>query len=122
MDFEKECSRCENYDMPEQLQDAVILVSTSIEAIGLMVYRRIVPFQLVQELMGGTIGASWRVLKPHTDMLRRDLDRPSIHEWFQWLAERLADYPEYRDDEGAHVKYAEWRPERSALKNLEKQS
>ncbi len=114
MDFEQACRNCDDELMPEELQDAAILVSTTLESTGLMVYQRIVPFHLVQQLMGGTIQASWRVLQPHTEWLRHKLDRPSIHEWFQWLAERLGEFPEYRDEEGAYAKYRNWKPERGA--------
>jgi hypothetical protein len=116
MDYERECRWCDDEIMPQELQDAAMLVSTTLEAVGLMVYQRIVPYRLVQLLMGGTIQASWRVLRPHTDWLREKLDRPSIHEWFQWLAERLKDYPEYRDEEGAYLKYQEWKPEAGSKK------
>ena len=102
--------------MPQDLQDAAMLVSTTLEAVGLMVYQRIVPFRLVQQLMGGTIQASWRVLRPHTEWLREKLRRPSIHEWFQWLAERLDECPEYRDEVGAYSKYQNWKPETGSIK------
>ena len=111
MDYEQECMQCNEQNMPRELQDAAMLVSTTMEAVGLMVFQRIVPFRLVQQLMGGTIQASWRVLRPHTAGLREKLSRPSIHEWFQWLAERLGEHPEYRDEEGAYSKYENWKPE-----------
>ncbi len=111
MDFEQECRRCREETIPQELKDAAMLVSTTLEAVGLMVFQRIVPFRLVQQLMGGTIQAHWRVLRPHTEWLRGKLSRPSIHEWFQWLAERLDEYPEYRDEEGAYSKYGDWKPE-----------
>lgn len=114
MDYEQVCKSCANEAMPEELQDAAILVSTTMESTGLMVYQRIVPFGLVQQLMGGSIQASWRVLRPHTEWLRRKLCRPSVHEWFQWLAERLDESPEYRDEEGAYSKYKNWKPEKGA--------
>ena len=114
MDFEQACRNCDDELMPQDLQDAAMLVSTTMESIGLMVYQRIVPFSLVQQLMGGTIQASWRVLRPHTEWLRGKLGRPSIHEWFQWLAERLNQFPEYRDETGAYDKYRNWKPERDA--------
>lgn len=116
MDFEQECQQCRDEDMPQELQDAAMLVSTTLEAVGLMAYQRIVPFRLVQQLMGGTIQACWCVLSPHTEMLREELRRPSIHEWFQWLAERLTEYPEYRDEEGAYLKYRHWKPEKATIK------
>jgi hypothetical protein len=111
MDYEQECQRCREQSMPQDLQDAAMLVSTTLEAVGLMVYQRTVPFRLVQQLMGGTIQASWRVLRPHTEWMREKLCRPSIHEWFQWLAERLDGCPEYRDEVGAYSKYQNWKPE-----------
>ena len=111
MEYEQECRRCHEESIPQELQDAAMLVSTTLEAVGLMVYKRIVPFRLVQQLMGGVIQSSWRVLRPHTEWLREKLCRPSIHEWFQWLAERLDEHPEYRDEEGAYSKYGNWKPE-----------
>jgi hypothetical protein len=114
MDYEQLCRSCDDEPMPQELQDAAMVVSTTLESTGLMVYQRIVPFCLVQQLMGGTIQASWRVLRPHTEWLRRKLSRPSIHEWFQWMAERLDEFPEYRDEEGAYSKYLEWKPEKGA--------
>ena len=116
MDFEQECQRCSEQSMPQDLQDAAMLVSTTLESVGLMVYQRVVPFRLVQQLMGGTIQASWRVLRPHTEWLREKLRRPSIHEWFQWLAERLDECPEYRDEVGAYLKYQNWKPETGSRK------
>ena len=111
MDYEQECRQCGEETIPQELQDAAMLVSTTNEAVGLMVYKRIVPFRLVQQLMGGTMQASWQVLRPHTEWLRNKLRRPSVHEWFQWVAERLDEYPEYRDEEGAYSKYGNWKPE-----------
>jgi hypothetical protein len=52
------------------------------------------------------------VLRPHTEWLREKLCRPSFHEWFQWLSERMSEYPEYRDEEGAYSKYLRWKPEK----------
>lgn len=114
MDYEQECRQCREESLPQELQNAAMLVSTTLEAVGLIVYQRIVPFRLVQQLMGGTIQAHWRVLRHHTEWLREKLCRPSLHEWFQWLAERLDEYPEYRDEEGAYSKYHHWQPEREA--------
>jgi hypothetical protein len=111
MDYEQECKRCGEKQIPQELEDAAMLVSTTMESVGLMVNQRIVPFRLVQQLMGGTIQAHWRVLRPHTEWLREKVGRPSVHEWFQWLAERLDEHPEYHDEEGAYTKYKDWKPE-----------
>jgi len=116
MDYEQECQKCREESIPQDLQDAAMLVSTTLEAVGLMAYQRIVPFRLVQHLMGGVVQASWRVLRTHTEWMREKLSRPSIHEWFQWLAERLDEYPEYMDEVGAYSKYKNWEPETNSRK------
>jgi hypothetical protein len=116
MEYEQQCQRCSEESIPQKLEDAAMQVSTTLEAVGLMVYQRIVPFRLIQQLMGGTIQASWRVLRPHTEWLREKLRRPSIHEWFQWLAERLDEHPEYQDEVGAYSKYRAWKPESGSKK------
>ncbi len=116
MQYEQECQRCHEDSMPKELQDAAMLVSTTLEAVGLMVYQRIVPFRLVQLLMGGVIQAGWRVLRAHTEWMREELSRPSIHEWFQWLSERLDEHPEYLDEVGAYAKYTHWKPETGSRK------
>jgi hypothetical protein len=116
MDYEYECKNCADESIPKELQDAAMLISTTMETVGLMVNQRIVPFRLVQQLMGGTIQASWRVLTPHTEWLREKLNRPAVHEWFQWLAERLTEHPEYNDEEGAYSKYGDWKPESGSSK------
>lgn len=116
MDYEQQCQRCGEETIPQELQDAAMLVSTTLEAVGLMVFQRIVPFRLIQQLMGGTIQASWRVLQPHTEWLREKLSRPSVHEWFQWLSERLDEHPEYQDEIGAYSKYGDWKPEAGSTK------
>lgn len=112
MEYEGESSDCCDAKASPELFKAVMLIATTLESIGLMVYRRSVPFRLVQQLMGGTIQACWSVLNSYVDEVRKRAGRPSLYEWFQWLAEHLQEYPEYRDEVGAYEKYREWRPER----------
>lgn len=112
MEYEGECRDCRDEAISSELHDAVMLIATRLESIGLMVYRRSVPFRLIQQLMGGTIQSCWEVLRPYVEQTRENTGRPSVYEWFQWLAERLDKFPEYRDVEGAYCKYDKWRPER----------
>ncbi len=111
MEYEGDSRDCCDPEVSPELLKAVMLISTTLESIGLMVYRRSVPFSLVQQLMGGTIQACWSVLSSYVDRVRKNAGRDSLYEWFQWLAERLEAHPEYRDDEGAYVKYRDWKPE-----------
>lgn len=111
MVHEGQCRACDSEEIAPELKEAASLIATTLESIGLMVYRRTVPFRLVQKLMGGTIQACWWALEPYVNQVREQTGRPSVHEWFQWLAERFQEYPEYRDAEGAYNKYRDWRPE-----------
>jgi hypothetical protein len=109
---QSDCRRCESTRVTPELQEAMLLITTSLESIGLMVYRRLVPFRLVQQLMGGTIQAAWMILRDYVALTRETTGRPSVYEWFQWLAEQLDRHPEHLDAVGAYEKYRDWRPER----------
>ena len=115
MEYEGDCRDCCDETVSPELHKAVMLISTTLESIGLMVYRRSVPFRLVQQLMGGTIQACWSVLESYVTTVRENAGRPSLYEWFQWLAERLEEYPEYHSVEGAYTKYSDWKPEREKV-------
>ena len=111
-EYQTECLSCNERPITPELQEAVLLITTTLESIGLMVYRRLVPFRLVQQLMGGSIQASWSILSSFVEQTRVNTGRPSVYEWFQWLAEQLDRYPEFQDEVGAYEKYGDWRPER----------
>jgi hypothetical protein len=110
--YQAEVRRCSETPIPEELHESVFLITTTLESIGLMVYRRLVPFRLVQQLMGNSIQAAWSILRNHVEMTREQTGRPSVHEWFQWLAEQLDRHPEYQDEVGAYQKYKIWKPDR----------
>lgn len=74
------------------LDDAAMLIAATMENIGVMTFQRIVPFVVVNNLVGSSIIILWRKLEPWSLALREELGSPSAFEWFQWLAERLADY------------------------------
>jgi hypothetical protein len=90
-------------------QEAAFQVGMTMETMGVLVYRRIVPLAILDELMGDAILLLWRKLQPWVQQLRIEQKRNSAYEWFQWLAERLAERKR-RTEMGAHLKYRNWRP------------
>lgn len=90
-------------------QEAAFQVAMTMETMGVLVYRRIVPLIILDELMGDAILVLWRKLQPWVDNLRTEQRRDSAYEWFQWLAERMAE-KERRTDVGAYRKYRNWKP------------
>jgi len=90
-------------------QEAAFQVGMTMETMGVLVYRRIVPLAILDELMGDAILVLWGKLQPWVKHLRIEQKRDSAYEWFQWLAERLAE-KERRSEMGAYRKYRNWKP------------
>jgi len=92
----------------EKYERAAVLVSTSFETMGLLVYQRIAPYELVEQLAGGMIVSMWRKLENWQGALRQEQNQPSWAEWFQWLAQHLA--TSKNESAPAYEKYRDWRP------------
>jgi hypothetical protein len=91
---------------PEVERDAV-RVCMGLETMGLMVYRRILPLELVVELAGGMSVMIWRKLGPWLVQTRMEQQQPSWAEWFQWLAQQCARHKEQRAPAYERV---DWKP------------
>jgi len=93
----------------DKLEDAAMLISATMENIGVMTFQRIVPFVVVNNLIGSSTTILWRKLEHWAYALRTELDDPQAFEWFQWLAERLEEYqPE--TTEPAYKAFKSWKP------------
>jgi hypothetical protein len=88
--------------------EAAYQVAMTMETMGVLVYRRIVPLAILDDLMGDAILVLWRKLQPWVDHLRDEQKRDSAYEWFQWLAERLAER-DRRIEMGAYRIYSGWK-------------
>jgi len=72
-----------------EAEDQAMIIGTTMENIGVMMYQRIVPSAVVINLMGNSAILLWRKLATWVGEIRVDLDNPGAFEWFQWLAETL---------------------------------
>jgi hypothetical protein len=70
-------------------EEAAWALVAKYETLGYLVYRGIMPIELVEELLGGVGIRLWHRLEPWATALREQQGQPLLHEWFQWLAERL---------------------------------
>ena len=70
-------------------EDAVYLVSLTWESIGILLFRRELTLDLVDDFFSGPILLSWRKLKTYSEEWRQILNRETGSEWFHWLAERM---------------------------------
>lgn len=77
---------------------------------GIMVFYRVVPLRTLDLLVGGVVRGSWSRLRL---FIQAERERTGVHvraEWFQWLADRLLEYPQPEKQLGAHVAFAKWKP------------
>src|SRR5256885_8823092 len=70
-------------------EDAVYLVSLTWESIGVLLFRRELTLDLVDDFFSGPILLSWKKLQVWAEEWRRELNRETGSEWFHWLAERM---------------------------------
>jgi hypothetical protein len=91
-------------------ESLAMVIGNTFESIGVMVYRRIVPLAIVNELMGGAAVHLWRKLERWTLDSRAEQARDSVYEWCQWLTERLQELPDFQTGPPAHVARRDWKP------------
>ena len=91
------------------LEDSAMLIAATMENIGVMTYQRIVPFLVVNNLMGETTPKLWHKLENWTTAIREEQESPAAFEWFQWLAERLEQF-EPLDPAPAYISHKDWMP------------
>jgi len=91
-----------------EYEQAAILITTTFETMGLLAFRNIAPFSLVQELAGGLIIVTWKKLSVWLNTVRKEQSQPSWAEWFQWLAQQMLRVKP--DSEPAYIKHQDWQP------------
>ena len=94
--------------MGKEYVEAANTVTTSFETVGLLVYKKIAPFDLVVDLLGGICVTMNRKLRRFQTDLRIELAQPSWAEWFEWLGDQIVAVKPHRDP--AHVRHQDWTP------------
>lgn len=94
----------------KQTMEAANLLINQFEFWAVIVFQRIVPLATLDLLMGGGVRASWRKLHRYVEAERTATGNANLGEWFQWLAERLEQYPTPEKKLGAHVAFRSWAP------------
>jgi hypothetical protein len=89
-------------------EDQVFLVGLTWESLGVLVFRREIDLQLIDDFFSGAIVVSWRKLHAFVEQDRRTLGRETVWEWFQWLAERLTEREQRTNPVPAHLAHRDW--------------
>ena len=92
------------------LRHATELIVNQYEYLGMMVFYRIVPLRTLDLLVGGVVRGNWLRLHGYVESQREALNIPAFGEWFQWLAERLEQYPQPEKQVGVHIAFSSWKP------------
>ncbi len=96
-----------NRDFPGG-ESCAMFVAMTMENIGVMMYQRIVPAEVVSNLLGNSAVILWQRLDSWAFALREDLGNPGAFEWFQWLALVLGNFQD--DGKPAYIAHADWVP------------
>jgi hypothetical protein len=92
----------------KEYEEAAIIVTTTFETMGLLVFQRIAPLGTVTDLAGGMIGVTWRKLERWLETVRAEQSQPSWAEWFEWLAAQATIHKSR--NEPAYVRCSDWKP------------
>lgn len=87
----------------------VYALMTTWESLGILVCRGEIDLEMVDDFFSGPIIISWRKLNGQVMGERAMLERVTIGEWFQWLAERLSEREAKAPPVPAHVAQRDWR-------------
>lgn len=90
-------------------EQSAMLISTTMENVGVMMYQRIVPSAVVKNLIGSSTVILWKKLEHWVVDLRTELDNPFAFEWFQWLAMTLEGFQD-ESDLPAYESQTDWKP------------
>lgn len=94
-------------------EEAAIFLATNFETVGLMVYRDLVEFEIVRDLIGDAVVAIWRKLKVWTLEQRELQARETVFDWFEWLALQLEKDHALEGHRAVFVNRRKWKPRRS---------
>ena len=91
-----------------EYQMAAITLCTSFETMGLLVYKRIAPMDLVLDLAGGIVSVMATKLRVWCEDTRVEQEQPSFAEWFEWLGDQAQQRKHVT--EPGHVRFRDWKP------------
>jgi hypothetical protein len=91
-------------------ENQVFLVGLTWESLGVLVFRREVDMETMDDFFSGAITISWRKLSTFVAEDRASLQRETVWEWFQWLADRTRERESAAAPIPAHIAHQDWRP------------
>jgi hypothetical protein len=109
------------FDLPEglskkELEDRlgdklvhVLVMFGTLESLGILIYRREIDIQLVEDFFSGIIILSGKKLGRYLVEVREASNRQTYYEWFQWLYQQLEKRELKTPPVPSYVAFADWK-------------
>ena len=91
---------------------ALFMVLGAWERLGVLVFRREIDIDLVDDAFSGPIVQSWQKLGQYIQEFRLNVQRDTAFEWFQWLAERMIDRETGAPAIPAYMAHRDWKSQK----------
>jgi hypothetical protein len=90
-------------------EDLIVHLTATWETIGVLLFHGELTIDIIDDFFSGPILISWRKLLPYTTDIRRQYQRDTWSEWFQWLAERMMERESKTPPVPAYTGHRDWR-------------
>jgi hypothetical protein len=87
----------------------VLVVLGTFESLGILVFRREMEIQLVEDFFSGIIMLSGKKLGKYLVEVRQASNRQTYYEWFQWLYEQFEKREMKTPPVPSYVAFADWK-------------
>lgn len=102
-------SKEELEQLPEDKFLSIYVVIGTWERLGILVQRREIAIDLVDDAFSGPIVQSWQKLGSYILDFRVTLQRDTAFEWFQWLAQRMMERETQGSAVPAYIAHRNWK-------------
>ena len=90
--------------------EVAMSVLLTFERIGVLVFQGELTLDIVDDALSGPIMISWQKLAETVEEIRTAQNRETSFEWYQWLAERMAEREKKTPPVPAYKEHADWKP------------
>ena len=108
-DLPNEISKAGIDKLPKEDFLALYMVIGTWERLGILVFRREIPLDLVDDAYSGPIVQSWETLGNYILEFRKHIQRETAFEWFQWLAETMMRREKQSSPVPAYLAHKTWK-------------
>jgi len=108
-DMKDGITKSEIDQLPKEDYLALYMLLGTWERLGILVHRREIPLDLVDDAYSGPILISWQKLNGFIFEFRQEVQRDTGFEWFQWLADQMHKREQTSSAIPAYVTYREWK-------------